>query len=156
MQRDMLAKSIVNRSLHFSLIIQWLQSNNIFFFFFLKCYVMSVFLLCLAQEKPRRLPYRETPSGCLRLYSTMCNHDKNKARQCPATHMVTQTCKLLIVLYICTYMHNHTVWGKTTVCVYTPVLQLTEMTKDACGNTDNKSINFRETVLFLFFCFTYL
>lgn len=134
MQRDMLTKSIVNRSLHFSTIIQWLQSSNILLLIWLfswkKCYVMSVFLLCLAQEKPRRLPYRETPSGCLRLYSTMCNHDKNKARQHPATHMVIQTCKLLIVLYTCTYMHNHTgnlgrsIGGKTSVYVHTPAVQL--------------------------------
>lgn len=63
----------------------------------------SVFPLCLAQDTPRRhrwtlLPYRETPSGCLRLYSTMCNHDKNKARQRPATHMLTKTCKPLTSL----------------------------------------------------------
>lgn len=127
-------QNLLSSSLHFSTIIQWLQSSNILLliwvFSWKKCYVMSVFLLCLAQEKPRRLPYRETPSGCLRLYSTMCNHDKNKARQRPATHMVIQTCKLLIILYTCTYMHNHTgnlgrsIGGKTSVYVHTPAVQL--------------------------------
>lgn len=70
--------------------------NCVLLFFFKKIIILiiiftersvmgwSVFLLCLAQDSPRRLcwmslPYRETPSGRLRLYSTTCNHDKNKA-----------------------------------------------------------------------------
>lgn len=59
----------------------------------------SVFLLCLAQDSPQwlrwmSLPYRETPSGRLRLYSTMYNHDKNKdlATSChPHGHANMQT-----------------------------------------------------------------
>lgn len=63
--------------------------------------MVSVFLLFLAQEKPRRLPYRETPSGCLKLYSTMRDHDVNKAHQ-RLQNMIIQRCKHLIHAQTCT------------------------------------------------------
>lgn len=90
----------------------------------------------------------------------MCNHDKNKAKH-PATHMIIQACKLLIVLYTCAYMHNHRgnlgkgIGGKTSICVDNPAAQLTEKDKrclSCCVGTQIiKVYIFRKTMLFLFF-----
>lgn len=75
---------------------------------------------------------------------------KTKLRQCPATHMVTQTCKLLICLYTCSYIHKHTdtlgksIEGKTSTCVHTPT--------ERCGMKDICANNYNKSKMLLFLC----